>query len=134
MVNLGGKKSCLAMKSSMFYLRFHSSVCRFSNQEEPSPITNESTPPLPCVSVSSSVLWRIKGGRNNPRREIKKIKVSEVAVRETNVQRMKNGRTCHKKQRERKKPSALSYPWYVVNLLLSFASRLVLVMNDSWQS
>lgn len=94
--------------------------------------------PLLCISVSSSVFRRIKDRRNNPRRGIKKQKFQKrQEVRETNVQRMKNGRTCRKEAKDKKKkknPSALRHPLYVVNLLLSSASSVVLVLNDLGQS
>lgn len=56
--------------------------------------------PLLRISVSSSVFRRIKDRGNNPRRGIKKQKFQKrQEARETNVQRMKNGKLVTKKQR-----------------------------------
>ena len=103
------KKSWLSYRwQRVFVLDPTPSVCRFSNQAESSPITNESTPPRPCVSASPSVLRGIKDRRNNPSREIKKEKVQKrQEARETNVQSLENGRMCHKGAKKKKKRKSL---------------------------
>lgn len=53
-------------------------------------------------------------------------------MRETNVQRMEMEEHVTKKGGG-VKPSALRHPLYGVNLLLSSASGMVLVMKDFWQ-
>ena len=122
----------------MFVLDPTPSLCRLSNQAESSPITNESTPPLPCGSASPSVLRGIKDRRNNPSSEIKKIKGSEEAGSKGNqrseFRKWKNVSQRSKEEEKKKKPSALRHQLHRVNSLLSCAPQTVLVRNHPRQS
>lgn len=109
--------------------------CRLSNQAESPPITNESTPPRPCVSASPSVLRGIKERRNHPSRRFKR-QGSEEAGSEGNqrseFREWKN--VSQRSKKKKRKAEALRHQLPVVNSLLSCAPGTVLVRNHPGQS